>query len=146
MLSEVKVEQIIAIVTTRRISCFSSDWSQALEQTKKKKKYFFSFLSKPILSSFCRWLACTVVCKFTWWYTISSRIATRWHTLRKIYKFHLISWCENFGVRYSFCGVSDKSPKTLWKMSFSTKFPLQEIKWNFGILRNNNCIRRKVPQ
>ena len=49
-------------------------------------------------------------------------------TLCKIPWFHLISWRGHFAERYSFLIVSGDSPKT------STKFPHQEIRWNYGIL------------
>ena len=39
------------------------------------------------------------------------------HTLRKIPKFHLISWCGNFEERYSFRIVSGDSPRKLGEIS-----------------------------
>ena len=57
--------------------------------------------------------------------------------LRKILLFHLISWSGNFVERHSFRRVSGKSPETLRKLCFSTKFPHQEIRWNYGILRGD---------
>ena len=44
--------------------------------------------------------------------------------------FHLISWCENFVESHS---LRRETPKTLQKLNVSTKFPHQEISWNFGI-------------
>ena len=41
-------------------------------------------------------------------------------SMRKIPKFHPISWCGNFTERHSFCRVSGKSPKTLSKLCLST--------------------------
>ena len=55
--------------------------------------------------------------------------------LRKIPKWHLTSCCGNFVEKESFCRVLGDWSETLWKMCPSTKFPLQEICWNFGILR-----------
>ena len=45
----------------------------------------------------------------------------------------LISWCGNFVERHLFRRVSGKSTETLRKLRLSTKFPHQEIRWNFGI-------------
>ena len=56
--------------------------------------------------------------------------------LRKISLFHLISWCGNFAGRYIFRIVSGGSPETIQKLCLSTKFPYQEIRWNYGILRS----------
>ena len=52
--------------------------------------------------------------------------------LRKIPKFDLIFWCENFMVTHSFRDLSE----TLRKLCLSTKFPHQEITWNIGVLRS----------
>ena len=38
--------------------------------------------------------------------------------LRKILKFHLISWCGNFVETHSFCRVSGDSPETPRKLPF----------------------------
>ena len=54
----------------------------------------------------------------------------------KVPKFHLISWCGIFVERLNFRRDSAESPKTLKTLCFSTKFPHQEIRWNFGILRS----------
>ena len=35
----------------------------------------------------------------------------------------------------SFCIVSSESPETMRRLCLSTKFPHQEIRWNYGILR-----------
>ena len=57
-------------------------------------------------------------------------------SLRKIPKFYLIYWFGNFVERHSFGTVLGESPETLRKLCLSTKFPHQEIRWNFRILRN----------
>ena len=54
-------------------------------------------------------------------------------SLQKIPEFHLIFLCGNFVERHIFRIVSGKSLKTMWTLCLSTKFPLQEIKWNYGI-------------
>ena len=46
--------------------------------------------------------------------------------------FLLWTFCE----RHSFPRVSGDSPKTLRKLCLSAKFPHQEIRWNYGILRS----------
>ena len=56
--------------------------------------------------------------------------------LRKIPKFYLTFWCENFVARHSFRRASGKSPETLRKLCISKKFPHREITWNFGILHS----------
>ena len=56
-------------------------------------------------------------------------------TLRKILNFYLISCWENFVERHSFRRVLGDSPETLRKLCLSTKFPHQEIKRIFGVLR-----------
>ena len=38
--------------------------------------------------------------------------------------------------------VSGELPETMRKLCFSTKFPHQEIRWNYGILRSDLCIIR----
>ena len=53
--------------------------------------------------------------------------------LHKIPKFHLILWYRNFVE--SFCRALGNSPKPMRKLCLSTKFPHQDIRWNFGILR-----------
>ena len=58
--------------------------------------------------------------------------------LRKIPKFHLISWCGNFVGKHSFCRVSGQSLQTLWKLSLSTKFSYQEFKWKCSIFSSVN--------
>ena len=57
-------------------------------------------------------------------------------TLRKAPKLYLIYRCGNFVDRHSFCKapVSGDSSETLGKLCISTKFPYQEIRYNFGIL------------
>ena len=57
-------------------------------------------------------------------------------TLRKIPKFHLISWVGNFVEMHGFRRVLSDSPKTQRKQCISTKFPLQEIRCFLGILRS----------
>ena len=56
--------------------------------------------------------------------------------LRKIPKFHLISWRGNFEERHSFGIVLEESPETMQKLCLSSKFPHQDIRWNFGILHS----------
>ena len=55
---------------------------------------------------------------------------------RNMSLFHLISWCRNFVERHIFRIASGDSYKTMPKISLSTKFPHQEIRWNYGILRS----------
>ena len=43
---------------------------------------------------------------------------------------------HSFG-RYSFHIVSGESPKTMWKLFLSSKFPHQEITRNYGIFRGD---------
>ena len=62
----------------------------------------------------------------------------------KIPQFHLISWCGSFLERHSFRIVSGESPKTMWKLCLSTKFPHQEIRWNYGILRSVDYFNFKL--
>ena len=57
-------------------------------------------------------------------------------SLRRIPQFHLKSWCGNFVERHSFRIVSDVSPETIRKLCLSIKFPHQEIRWNYDILRS----------
>ena len=57
-------------------------------------------------------------------------------TLDKILQFHLISWRGNFVEAHNFRRILVESPDTLRKLSISTKFPHQEITWNFGILHS----------
>ena len=45
-----------------------------------------------------------------------------------------MSWCGNFVKRGSFRIVSGNLP--MWNLCLSTKFSLQEIRWNYGILRS----------
>ena len=56
------------------------------------------------------------------------------HSMCKIPKFHLISWCGNFVKTHSFRRVSGDSSETLQKLCIFTKYKNQEIRWNFGIL------------
>ena len=63
-------------------------------------------------------------------------MVNHFRTLRKMSQFHLFSWCGNLMQRHSVCRVSGDSPETMWKLYLSTKFPLQEIRWNNGILRS----------
>ena len=49
------------------------------------------------------------------------------NSLGKIPQFHLIFWCGNFVERQSFHIVSGNSPKTMRKLSLSTKFSHQKI-------------------
>ena len=57
-------------------------------------------------------------------------------SLRKLLWFHLISWYGKFVETRNFRRVSKESPETVRKLSISTKFPHQKIRWNFGLLRN----------
>ena len=50
-------------------------------------------------------------------------------------QFHLISWCGNFMENHSFRIVSVDSHKTIQKLCFSTRFPYQEITWNYSIFQ-----------
>ena len=34
-----------------------------------------------------------------------------------------------------------ESPENMWKLSLSRKFPHQEIRWNYGILRSAHCVK-----
>ena len=61
-------------------------------------------------------------------------------SLRKTPTFHIISYCGNFVERLSFRRVLSKSLETLRILRFSTKFPHQQIRRNFGILRIVLCI------
>ena len=58
--------------------------------------------------------------------------------LRKISKVHIISSCGNVVESHSLRRVSGNSLETLWTLCLSTKFPHQEIWWNFVILRNTH--------
>ena len=49
-------------------------------------------------------------------------------SLRKIWEFHLISWCGNFVERHSFRRVLGDSLEALRKLCLLTKFPHQEIR------------------
>ena len=60
-----------------------------------------------------------------------------WYSLCKIRQFHLISWCGNFVERQSFRTNSGESPETMRKLCLSTKFPHQEIRWYYCILRSD---------
>ena len=54
----------------------------------------------------------------------------RWRqdSLRKIPKFHLISWCGNFVEKHRVFRVLGDSAEPLRKLSLSTKIPHQEIR------------------
>ena len=52
--------------------------------------------------------------------------------------FRLISWCENFVERQSFCLALANLPETMRKQCLSTKFPHQQIRWHYGVL--TQCI------
>ena len=49
-----------------------------------------------------------------------------------------MSWWGNFVERLSFCIVSGESPEAIRKLCLYTKFPHQEIRWNYGILHSDN--------
>ena len=55
-------------------------------------------------------------------------------SLRQILQLHLIPCSGNFVERHRFCDF----PKTKRKLCLSSKFPHQEIRWNYGILRNES--------
>ena len=57
-------------------------------------------------------------------------------TLGKTPQFCLISWCGNFAEKHSFCIVSGDLSETMQKLCLSAKFPLKEIRWNYGILHS----------
>ena len=61
-------------------------------------------------------------------------VLVQYITLHKISKSHLFSWYGYFVKRHSFHIVLGESRK----LYLSTKFPNQEIRWNFGILRSTN--------
>ena len=57
--------------------------------------------------------------------------------MRLSYTTILINYhCLNFVERHSFRRVSGKSPETMRELCLSTKFPHQEIRWNYGILQS----------
>ena len=56
----------------------------------------------------------------------------------------LISWYGNFVERHSFRIVSGDSPETMRKLCLSTKFPYQEIRWNYGFFRSGLGITLSV--
>ena len=66
-------------------------------------------------------------------------------SMRKIRKFHLISWWGNIVERHSFRRVSGESHETLRKLCLSAKFPHQEIRWNFSILCSGSYKRYIRP-
>ena len=66
----------------------------------------------------------------------SSNLPLPFLTLHKIWYLHLISWCGNFMEMHGFHIVSGESPKTTQKLCLSIKFPHQEIRWKYGILRS----------
>ena len=51
-------------------------------------------------------------------------------------------WCINFVEMHSFRKVSSDLPKTMRKLCLFTKFSHQKIRWNYGILRSENCNRK----
>ena len=59
--------------------------------------------------------------------------------LRKIPKFNLISWHENFVETHSFCRVSGKLPQTPQLLCLSLNFPYQNIGGNLEVLRSDGC-------
>ena len=65
--------------------------------------------------------------------------------INAVQKYHLISWCGNLD-RHSFRRVSGDSPETVQKLYLSTKFPHQEIRWNYGVLHSSGAlnVQRKV--
>ena len=48
-------------------------------------------------------------------------------SLRKILKFHLMSWCGNFVERHSLRIVSGDSPETMRKLCLSTNFHTMKL-------------------
>ena len=56
--------------------------------------------------------------------------------LRKIPKFHLISWSGNFVEKDIFHRVLGDSSETPQKLYLTPKFSHQEIRWNLDILRS----------
>ena len=58
--------------------------------------------------------------------------------MRKIPKFYLIFWHENFVKTQIFCRVSSDLLKILQKVFVSRKFLYQEVRFKYGTL-NNNC-------
>ena len=60
---------------------------------------------------------------------------TAWNTVISISSL-VWRFCRNI--------VSGESPKTLQKLCVSTKFPHQEIRWSFGILRSE-CVKYHKP-
>ena len=63
-------------------------------------------------------------------------VLTLCKSLPKMLSFHPTSWRKIFLGRYSFRAVLDESPETMRRLWLSTKFPHQEIIWNYGILRS----------
>ena len=59
------------------------------------------------------------------------------YTHQNIPKFHLTSWCGIFVEMHGFCRVFDHLPESLRKLCVSAKFPHQQIRWMFGILRSD---------
>ena len=57
--------------------------------------------------------------------------------------FTLISWCGNFVEKQSFRMISD-SPKIMSKLCLSTKFPHQDIRWNYGIFRSEGLYVQRI--
>ena len=65
-----------------------------------------------------------------------SWVLTFFVSLLEIPYFHLMSWCESFLERHNFRVVLGESPETMRKLCLSTKFPHQEIRWNYSIFRS----------
>ena len=62
----------------------------------------------------------------------------------KYWNLTLTSWCGNFLERHVFCIVSGDSPETMQKLCLSTKFPHQEIRWNYGIFCNGSSDQMNI--
>ena len=63
---------------------------------------------------------------------------------KKVPWFYLISWCGNFVEGHSFRIVLGDSPETMRKLCFSTEFPQQEIRWNYGIFHSDTNIKKHI--
>ena len=94
-----------------------------------------------------RWIRLVDSGKLDWLIEMNQIGWSRWirsvdRYLDLTYDYHRDSriWYEKYrnfiefpGVeRQSFCVVSDKSPKTMRKLRFFTKYRRQEIRWNYG--------------
>ena len=53
---------------------------------------------------------------------------------------YLISWCRNLAERHNLRIVLGDSPETMRKVSVSSKFQHQEIRWNYGTFRRGNLL------